>query len=48
MKHEVEKIEQHDRLLRKARLLRCRVAQLEDARTKVPACLLILVSTICR
>jgi hypothetical protein len=44
MKHEVEKIQQHDRLLRDVRLLRCRAAQLEEARTQVHPSLHILVS----
>lgn len=35
MRHDVEKIKHHDRLLRDARLLRCRAAQLDMARTKV-------------
>ena len=35
MKHEVDKIEEHDRLKHEARLLKCRAAQLDDSKKKV-------------
>lgn len=35
MRHEVDKINQHDRLRRDERRLHCRAAQLDEARTKV-------------